>query len=83
MNDELIATLNRLTTRLLSIEERLTDIENDMATRQQVSAVYDLLDKNISEHQRQDEERAAMASQLDRHDGWIQDLGKQAGVNLR
>lgn len=52
------------------------------ATKTQMDAVYDLLDKNISEHQRQEEERAAMAHQIDRLDGWVHEIATATGVKL-
>ncbi len=53
-----------------------------MATKDQVSAVYDLLDKNIAEHQRQEEERAVMAHQLSRQDRHIEQLALHTGTTL-
>lgn len=57
---------DRLVQSILGLAADIKDIRAEMATKVQVEAVYDLLDKNIGEHQRQEEERAAMSAQLDR-----------------
>jgi hypothetical protein len=58
-------------------------MEERTATKDQVNAVYDLLDGNIREHEKQEQERIVMAHQLDQHDVWLHELAGKAGVELR
>ncbi len=52
------------------------------SSKDQLSAVYDLLSKNIAEHERQEQERAAMNHQLNRHDQAIDQVANQVGATL-
>jgi DNA-binding transcriptional regulator YbjK len=61
-----------------AIEKRFDDV----ATKDQLNAVYDLLDKNIHEHERQELERQAMVSQLARHGRWIEQLAEKIKITL-
>ena len=68
---------------LMDVSKDVAAIKETMATKTQVNAVYDLLDKNITEHQRQEEERAAMASQLTRLERWVKEIADKTGVTLK
>jgi len=48
----------------------------------QVDGVYQLFDANLSDHERQEHERAAAARQLDRHEKWLQQLATHTGATL-
>ena len=67
---------------ITEVKTELTNVKDTMATKEQLNAVYDLLDKNIKEHERQEQERGAMAAQLTRHDRQIEELAKDTGTTL-
>lgn len=73
----------KIARRLGAIQDHLETLSARSATRDHVSAVYDLLDKNIAEHERQEQERTAMSHQLDRHTKQLDQLASHVGVELR
>lgn len=85
--NQITQQFERLFTAISKHDQQLEAINHtlktEVATRAQVNAVYDLLDKNIGEHQRQEEERAAMASQLKRLERWVKDIAEQTGITLK
>jgi hypothetical protein len=52
------------------------------ASRAQVDTVYELLDHDLKQRERDEQERLAMGHQLDRHEGWITRLADQANTKL-
>jgi hypothetical protein len=46
------------------------------------NAIYNLLDDRIKHEDIENSERAAMTSQLNRHDGWIHQLADKTHTNL-
>lgn len=77
------ALAQHVTTGFAQVDARFDAAETHMATKQQVNAIYDLLDKNISEHEKQEVERAAMAHQLNQLDAWVHQLAERVGVDLQ
>ena len=61
-DDQFTRLFKAMTDRFDKIESRL----EHMATKEQLSAVYDLLDKNLREHETLEQEQAAMKHQLNR-----------------
>lgn len=67
------------------MEDGFTEIKADLATKasaDQLNSVLNLLDANIREHEKQEQERAAMSRQLDRHERWAHELAQKSGVSL-
>lgn len=52
------------------------------ADKKQVEAIHKLLDDHLKHREIEEHERAAMNSQLDRHDKWINQLAKNTGTRL-
>ncbi len=73
---------DKLLKTVLVLADDIRAVRSEMATKIQVEAVYDLLDKNNAEHQRQEIERAAMNGQLDRLDHWVHELADKTGTTL-
>lgn len=80
MSDDQFAKLFKVMT---NVSDRLAAVETNMATKEQLNAVYDLLDKNIREHETQEHEQAAMKHQLDRLDRWVRQIATDTGTELR
>jgi chorismate mutase len=67
------------------LNERFDKVEAVLATKasaDQLNSVMNLLDANIREHERQEQERAAMNSQLNRLDKWMHEIAEKTGVTL-
>jgi hypothetical protein len=56
---------------------------DNTATKEQMNAVYDLLDKNQREHETQAQEQAAMKHQLNRLNRWVKEIADKTGTELR
>jgi hypothetical protein len=86
MSDEQLAKLTESLDRGFStLSQRMGSMElriETLATKRQVNSVYDLLDKNISEHEKQEQERAAMSHQIDRLTRHVEQLAQHTGVRL-
>ena len=75
-DDQFTRLFKHMTDGFAAIDQRFDAVDK------RISGIYDLLDKNIAEHQKQEEERAAMNRQLDRHDKWLHDLAEKTGAQL-
>jgi hypothetical protein len=84
MNDDrLVAIMDEALGKLyVQLDSRLTAIGSNMATKDQVNSVYNLLDQNIKEHEKQEQERVVMAYQLTRLEDWAGRTGKRTGIAL-
>jgi predicted transcriptional regulator len=76
--DKIFSALTAIKSKFAAIDQRFGTV----ATKKQMDAVYNLLDTNISEHQKQEQERAAMAAQLDRLERWVKEVADKTGVSL-
>lgn len=66
-------------------DERTTAIEDkldDKASRNQVDDVMQTLDSITKEQEIGEHERLAANHQLDRHEGWIEQLAQKTGTKL-
>lgn len=77
-DDQFTRLFKRIEDGFTAMNERL----DQTATKDDLDRVYNLLDRNISEHQRQEDERAAMSHQLDRLDRWVHEIAEQTGTKL-
>lgn len=65
------------------VDRRFGEVSRDVArVRQEVAKVYDRLDEIVTDQEVERQERAAMNIQLDRHEGWIHQLGDKTDVKL-
>ena len=68
---------------ITQISDRLERVETNMSTKEQLNAVYDLLDKNQREHETQEQEQAVMKHQFNRLDHWVKNIADKTGTELR
>jgi hypothetical protein len=78
-DDQFTRLFERVEDGFAAMEKRF----DEAATKDQVNAVYDLLDKNIKDHEAQEVERAAMNNQLNRHEKWLHQLSAKIGIGRK
>lgn len=71
-----------MTKEFAKTNARIDNLADTMATKQQMSAVYDLFDRNLKEHEKQEMERLAMNRELRRHEHWIEQLASNTQTTL-
>ena len=79
MNDEQFTKLYKYMTKRFDELEASLDTKAD---RNQVDRLYTLLDQHVTRQEVDDQERLAMTSQLDRHEGWIKQVAGKTGTKL-
>ncbi len=64
------------------MQERFDVLEAKVDSKADGERTYSLLDGIAKRLDIEEDERAAMKSQLNRHDGWIQQLAAKVGLRL-
>ncbi len=67
------------------VEEMRTDMDgrfDQIASKQDVSEIYDKLDQIAARLDDDDTERVALQAEVDRHGDWIDQLAHQTGAKL-
>jgi hypothetical protein len=86
MNHDQFTKLDTQFTKLFKLVANLrTEVHTGferMASKDELNRVYDLLDKNIAEHQRQEEKRVVMVAELNRHERWIGQVAEKSRTRL-
>lgn len=76
-HDEYTKLYKYMQQRFAEIDRRFERVD------QRFDQIYSLIDAFIKRHEVQEQEQAAIKSQLNRHDAWISELAKASNVQLK
>lgn len=72
----------KLFTAIQSVQNQVDDMRQEMSTKEDINGIYDKLDDIAARLDDDTIERAALSSQVDRHETWIEQLAQKTQTDL-
>lgn len=74
------ATQDYMQKEFASVHSEVNAVRSEL--KEDIQQVYSLLDQDAKHRETDDHERTALTAQVDRHEGWIQQLALKLGLKL-